>query len=90
MPLPLVLLCGGLPRLLAQPQVALPLLQLATAQGTTGADATLGQLMLELLELCFLGLAPGERVAAFMTNCPEYLEVLYGIWWAGLVAVPVP
>ena len=31
-----------------------------------------------------LGLAPGERVAAFMTNCPEYLEVLYGIWWAGL------
>ena len=36
-----------------------------------------------------LGLAPGERVAAFMTNCPEYLEVLYGIWWAGLVAVPV-
>ncbi|MDP2811975.1 MAG: AMP-binding protein, partial [Rhodocyclaceae bacterium] len=36
-----------------------------------------------------LGLAPGERVATFMTNCPEYLEVLYGIWWAGLVAVPV-
>ena len=36
-----------------------------------------------------LGLVPGERVAAFMTNCPEYLEVLYGIWWAGLVAVPV-
>jgi long-chain acyl-CoA synthetase len=24
-----------------------------------------------------------------MTNCAEYLEVLYGIWWAGLVAVPV-
>ncbi|MEO8103113.1 MAG: AMP-binding protein [Betaproteobacteria bacterium] len=36
-----------------------------------------------------LGLKPGERVAAFMTNCPEYLEVLYGIWWAGLAAVPV-
>jgi long-chain acyl-CoA synthetase len=35
------------------------------------------------------GLAEGERVAVFMTNCPEYLEVLYGIWWAGLVAVPV-
>lgn len=36
-----------------------------------------------------LKLAPGERVALFMTNCTEYLELLYGIWWAGLVAVPV-
>ncbi len=36
-----------------------------------------------------VGLAPGDRVALFMTNCPAYLEVLYGIWWAGLVAVPV-
>lgn len=36
-----------------------------------------------------VGLVPGDRVAIFMTNCPEYLEVLYAIWWAGLVAVPV-
>ncbi len=36
-----------------------------------------------------LGLAPGERVAIVMKNCPEYLEALYAIWWAGLVAVPV-
>ena len=36
-----------------------------------------------------LGLAPGERVALFMPNAPEYLELLYGIWWAGLIAVPV-
>ena len=35
------------------------------------------------------GLAPGERVAIVMTNRPEYLEVLFGIWYAGLVAVPV-
>jgi len=35
------------------------------------------------------GLAEGDRVAVFMANCPEYLEVLHGIWWAGLVAVPV-
>lgn len=34
-------------------------------------------------------LREGDRVAIFMTNNPEYLEVLYGIWWAGLVAVPV-
>jgi long-chain acyl-CoA synthetase len=35
------------------------------------------------------GLEPGARVVIFMSNCPEYLELLYGIWWAGLVAVPV-
>lgn len=35
------------------------------------------------------GLQPGDRVAVFMTNNAYYLETLYGIWWAGLVAVPV-
>jgi len=36
-----------------------------------------------------LGLAPGERVALVMANSPEYAEILLGIWWAGLAAVPV-
>jgi acyl-CoA synthetase (AMP-forming)/AMP-acid ligase II len=35
------------------------------------------------------GLAPGDRVAISMENCPEYLEILYAAWWAGLVAVPI-
>ena len=35
------------------------------------------------------GLNPGDRVAIAMKNCPEYLEVLYGCWWAGLVPVPM-
>ncbi|MEP9349973.1 AMP-binding protein [Xanthobacter sp. KR7-225] len=35
------------------------------------------------------GLDPGERVVLFMRNHPRYLELLLGIWWAGLVAVPV-
>ena len=35
------------------------------------------------------GLAPGDRVLLFMTNHPRYLELLWGLWWAGLVAVPV-
>jgi long-chain acyl-CoA synthetase len=35
------------------------------------------------------GLSPGERVAIVMSNRPEYLEALYAIWHAGLVAVPV-
>ncbi len=36
-----------------------------------------------------LGLKPGERVAIFMQNCVEYFEVLFALWHAGLVAVPV-
>jgi long-chain acyl-CoA synthetase len=34
-------------------------------------------------------LAPGDRVAILMRNRPEYLEALFGVWHAGLVAVPV-
>ena len=35
------------------------------------------------------GLQPGDRVAIVMRNRPEYLEAQFGIWHAGLVAVPV-
>jgi long-chain acyl-CoA synthetase len=35
------------------------------------------------------GLQAGDRVALFMANCPQYLELLYGVWHAGLVAVPI-
>ena len=35
------------------------------------------------------GLQPGDRVLIFARNHPRYLEVLWGLWWAGLVAVPV-
>ncbi|HEX6787470.1 MAG TPA: AMP-binding protein, partial [Acidimicrobiales bacterium] len=35
------------------------------------------------------GLTPGSRVAIVMRNRPEYLEALFAIWHAGLVAVPV-
>ena len=31
----------------------------------------------------------GARIAVFLHNRPEYLEILYAIWTAGLVAVPV-
>ncbi len=34
-------------------------------------------------------LGPGDRVAILMRNRPEYLEALFAIWHAGLVAVPV-
>ena len=35
------------------------------------------------------GLAPGDRVAIVSRNVPEYVEILFGCWWAGLIAVPV-
>jgi long-chain acyl-CoA synthetase len=35
------------------------------------------------------GIAPGDRVALFASNCTQYLECLYGIWWIGAVAIPV-
>jgi long-chain acyl-CoA synthetase len=34
------------------------------------------------------GLAPGDRVAIVAKNCPDYVEILYAIWHAGLAAVP--
>jgi long-chain acyl-CoA synthetase len=34
-------------------------------------------------------LSPGERVAIFAKNSPDYIEALYAIWAAGLAAVPV-
>jgi len=36
-----------------------------------------------------LQLKPGDRIAIAMTNCAEYLEVLYAAWHAGLCVVPV-
>jgi long-chain acyl-CoA synthetase len=35
------------------------------------------------------GLKPGDRVAIVAGNSPRYVEALYAIWHAGLVAVPV-
>jgi len=35
------------------------------------------------------GLQPSMRVALAMENCPEYLPALYGVWRAGLAAVPM-
>lgn len=35
------------------------------------------------------GVAPGDRVAIFMKNVPEFLVTLFGIWTAGAAAVPI-
>jgi long-chain acyl-CoA synthetase len=36
-----------------------------------------------------LGLAPGDRVALVMRNSPEFVELLFACWHAGLTVVPV-
>lgn len=35
------------------------------------------------------GIEPGDRVALFLTNDIEYLAMLFGIWAAGAIAVPI-
>jgi long-chain acyl-CoA synthetase len=39
--------------------------------------------------LASAGLRAGDRVALVSRNVPEYIEALFGCWWAGAVAVPV-
>ncbi|HWA38361.1 MAG TPA: AMP-binding protein, partial [Burkholderiales bacterium] len=34
-------------------------------------------------------LQPGDRVALALKNCPEYYEILFACWHAGLVPVPI-
>jgi long-chain acyl-CoA synthetase len=36
-----------------------------------------------------LGLQPQQRVALVMKNCPQYVELLFACWQAGLCAVPI-
>ncbi|MBD1547461.1 AMP-binding protein [Roseibium aggregatum] len=36
-----------------------------------------------------LRLQPGDRVAVYMPNAPEYLALLYAVWHAGGAAVPI-
>jgi long-chain acyl-CoA synthetase len=35
------------------------------------------------------GVQPGDRVALFMANRPDYLELMWAVWWAGAVVVPI-
>ncbi len=35
------------------------------------------------------GVGPGDRVALFMKNVPDYLTVFYGIWAVGAAVVPI-
>ena len=66
-----------------------PAVALADTPGLTyGALAHRAAQLAETLQRRF-GLRPGDRVALTMKNCPAYIETLYGVWYAGLTAVPV-
>ena len=51
--------------------------------GFCGAAARIGG------ALTARGIGPGSRVAIFMKNRAEYLEAMYGIWFAGATVVPI-
>jgi acyl-CoA synthetase (AMP-forming)/AMP-acid ligase II len=36
-----------------------------------------------------MGVKSGDRVALYMSNRTEYLDLMYGIWFAGAVVVPI-
>ncbi len=74
--------------------VARRLPQAAAIALGTRTVATNAQLALRVQTLAagMLGrhrLGPGDRVALAMKNCPEYYEVLFACWHAGLTAVPM-
>ena len=56
----------------------------ATYAGLASRAATISARIVSLHDV-----RPGDRVAVFAANCPEYFELLYAIWWAGGVAVPI-
>jgi acyl-CoA synthetase (AMP-forming)/AMP-acid ligase II len=35
------------------------------------------------------GIAPGDRVGLFMSNCTQYLECMYAVWWIGAAVIPI-
>jgi long-chain acyl-CoA synthetase len=82
----------NLARLLAAAARRLPQAP-AIALGTRTV-ATYGELAARVAGLAAgmrsrFGLAPGDRVAIVMKNCPPYYEAMFGCWHAGLAAVPV-
>ncbi len=72
----------------ARHHAALP----ATASGTR-VVASFGELASRAARIAGslrerFGLEPGDRVAIVAKNSPDYIALLYGIWHAGLAAVP--
>ena len=65
----------------------------AVALRCGAASATYSELASDAARLadCLIdgGVRPGDRVAIMLPNGPAFVVVLYGIWYAGGVAVPM-
>ena len=57
--------------------------QIATYREFNQAARAVGKALVER------GVKAGDRVGVFMSNRPDYLIALYGIWYLGAVAVPI-
>ena len=66
------------------PALALGERRLASYQALAARCAALGAGLRERL-----GLQHGDRVALFMSNSPEYVELTWAAWWTGLALVPI-
>ena len=51
--------------------------------------AELGARVARLAAALAQRLQPNDRVALVMKNCPQYVELMFACWHAGLVAVPI-
>ena len=60
---------------------------LHTLHSYSELQGRVGRLAGGLRELA--GIQRGSRVVLFMGNCPQYVEVLFALWHAGLCAVPI-
>ncbi|MCC6657057.1 MAG: AMP-binding protein [Rhodocyclaceae bacterium] len=67
-----------------QPAVALGAAVLHDYAGLAGRVARLAGGLRDKL-----GLLPGQRVALVMQNCPQYIELFFACWQAGLAVVPI-
>ena len=77
-------------RLLARSAHAYPALPaLARGAHVTCTYAQLADRVSRLAAGLALRLSPNDRVALVMKNCPQYVELLFACWHAGLCAVPV-
>jgi long-chain acyl-CoA synthetase len=62
---------------------------LALGVNNVAGYAELGDRVARLAAGLAARLAPGDRVGLVMKNCPQYVELMFACWHAGLVAVPI-
>jgi long-chain acyl-CoA synthetase len=62
---------------------------LALGDRVLASYADLAQRVAQLATGLAARLQPNDRVGLVMKNCPQYLELLFACWHAGLIAVPI-